>query len=486
MGVSFNLRLHAKQGQAFQTRGTEVLFGGAAGGGKSFLFRAAAITWCMAIPGLQVYLFRRTYPDLQKNHMMGTGSFPDLVAPLVLAGMAKIVENEIRFYNGPAGAVGSRVILCHCQHEKNIYDYQGAEIHVLMIDELTQWPASMYKYLRGRTRLGGLKIPAQYADVFPRILCGANPGGIGHNWVRKAWIADAAPLELRQMPQSEGGMTRQYIPARLEDNPTLVANDPGYEKRLEGLGSAALVRAMRLGDWNIVAGGALDDVWGDGSGIIVPRFKVPTSWRVDRSFDWGSAKPFSVLWWSQSDGTEATLPDGRKFCPPRGSLVLAHEWYGAKAENEGLMMSPRDIAKGIVERETSLVSGGHFHSTPRPGPADNQIRNVSQPGTPTIAQEMETAGVRWMESDKAPGTRKIGLELMRSRLREAAKEHPEGPGLYVMDHCRGAISRWPVLPRDEKDPDDVDSNAEDHDYDAARYRILGPKPILSSVKPLNL
>lgn len=473
---SVDLRLHPRQGKAFLSRATELLYGGAAGGGKSHLFRVAAIAWCMQIPGLQVYLFRREFPDLWKNHMEGPGSFPELLAPLVNVGACRINTNDkvIRFPR-----TRSAIHLCHCQYEKDVYGYQGAEIHVLIIDELTQWPASMYRYLRGRVRLGGLVIPLQFDGLFPRILTGANPGGIGHNWVKSSFIDNAIAGELMQMPREEGGMLRQFIPALLEDNPTLLDNDPAYEQRLEGLGSAALVKAMRHGDWNIVAGGALDDVWS--ARAIVPRFRVPTSWRVDRSHDWGSSKPFSNIWWAEADGTEATLPDGSKFCPPRGSLIACHEWYGSKAPNEGLMLSPREVAKGIKEREQSLVESKWIAATPNAGPADNSISSVSQPGTPTIADEMANEGVRWTSSDKAPGTRKIGLELIRSRLKESAKPLPEAPALYFMDHCRGLISRLPVLPRDPKNPDDVNSAAEDHDYDATRYRALAGKPMAMSI-----
>jgi hypothetical protein len=477
--MALDLSLHAKQTIAYESSAKEILYGGAAGGGKSHLFRVAAISWCAQVPGLQVYLFRRLFDDLYKNHMEGPTGFPALLAEWINAGHCKInlSKNFIEFWNG------AKIHLCHLQHEKDVLKYQGAEIHVLMMDELTHFSASMYRYLRGRLRLGGLKVPAELRGMFPRIICGSNPGGPGHNWVKAGWVDAAPALSVWQTGKKEGGLSRQYIPARLDDNPTLQDNDPDYLDRLEGLGNDALIKAMRDGDWNIVAGGALDDVWSDR--VIVPYFPVPGSWYIDRSFDWGSAHPFSVGWWAEADGTEATLPSGAKWCPPRGSIVLVGEWYGAKAPNEGLKMSPRDVARGIKEREAAMVEAKHLPSTPRAGPADNAISAVSQPGTPTIAEEMDREGVRWEKSDKAPGSRKIGLELMRSRLREAGREVPEKPGLYIMEHCRQAIAHWPVLPRDKKDPDDVDTDAEDHDYDMARYRVLGVKRI-AEVKPLRI
>lgn len=400
--------------------------------------------------------------------MEGPTGFPALLGDWIQSGFCRInwSKNFIEFWNG------AKIHLCHCQYEKDVTKYQGAEIHVLLIDELTHFTQSIYRYLRARCRLGGLKVPAKYRGLFPRVICGSNPGGAGHNWVKATFIDLAKPLTITQMPKEEGGMLREYIPARLDDNPTLVENDPDYADRLSGLGSPELVRAMLEGDWNIVAGGALDDVWSDR--VIVPRFRVPDSWRVDRSFDWGSSHPFAVCWWAEADGTEAEMSDGCKWAPPRGSLILCHEWYGAKGPNEGLKMSPRDVAAGIVEREMDLVES-KWCKQPRPGPADNSIAAVSQPGTPTIADEMGASGVKWTGSDKAPGTRKIGLELLRSRLREAGKDHPEDAALYIMDHCRNTIAQLPVLPRDPKKPDDVDTAAEDHIYDAIRYRVLAGK-----------
>ena len=457
------MSLHPKQQIALKTKATEILYGGSAGGGKSHLMRVLAIMYCYYVPGVQVYLFRRNYGDLYKNHMDGAGAFPEMLASMIQDGEVKIILGEIVFRNG------SKIHLCHCQHDSDVTKYQGAEIHVLLMDELTHFSEKVYRFLRGRCRIGGLPVPEKFAGKLPMILCGSNPGGVGHNWVRSTFVNAAPPMDVVRQSKGEGGMLRQFIPAKLQDNPTLTTNDPDYLDRLEGLGDAALVKAMRDGDWNIVSGGALDDVWSPR--VTVPRFAVPTSWRVDRSFDWGSSHPFSVLWWAESDGTEATMPDGSKFSPPRGTLVLAHEWYGAKGPNEGLKMSPRDVAKGINAREADLQAGKWIVGKPKAGPGDNSISAVSQPGTPTIADEMKSEGIRWELSDKAPGSRKIGLELVRSRLRESGKDRPENAALYIMAHCINALAHWPVLPRDPKNPDDVQTSAEDHDYDALRYRV---------------
>lgn len=277
------------------------------------------------------------------------------------------------------------------------------------------------------------------------------------------------------MEKSEGGMCRQYIPAKLEDNPTLLENDPGYLLKLEGLGSPDLVKAMKDGDWNIVAGGALDDVWRE-EVLVLPRFKVPAGWRLDRSLDWGSAKPFSVGWWAEADGTEAKiiLPNGKErlFCPVKGSLVRIAEWYGSPevGSNAGLRLGSREVARGIKEREEVLRRLKWIEGDVNAGPADNAIWSKDDDSSDSVAKIMEAEGVRWTTSDKSPGSRKVGLQLVRDRMIQSAKR--EGPGVYVMDCCHASRATLPVLPRDTRDPEDVDSASEDHAYDEWRYRIL--------------
>ena len=130
--AALNINLHDKQQQAFDSEATEIMYGGAAGGGKSHLMRMSAITWCAEIPGLQVYLFRRIRDDLVKNHMEGPSGFREFLAGWVECGFCQIVEDEIRFWNG------SKIYLCHCKDEKDRFKYQGAEIHLLLIDEASK------------------------------------------------------------------------------------------------------------------------------------------------------------------------------------------------------------------------------------------------------------------------------------------------------------------------------------------------------------
>lgn len=447
--------LHPKQAQAFLSDATEILYGGAAGGGKSFLLRVKAISCAMQVPGIQIYLFRRLYSELVKNHLEGPGGFRVLLEPYIRKKYCRITTAPpaIRFKNGSA------IHLCHCRFDGEVTRFQGAEIHVLMMDELTHFSETIYRFLRGRCRLPE-GIRGQYN--LPLILCGANPGGPGHNWVKRTFIDFAEPYMIRRMEKEEGGMLRQYIPARLEDNPSL--NKEDYEARLTGLKSPFLVRAMLEGSWDIVAGGMWDDVWNPELHVI-PPFEIPLSWRIDRSFDWGASKPYSVGFWAESDGSEVKLPDGQTLQTVRGDLFRIAEIYGWNGKpNEGAGDSPRTVASLILEKEKSLGLRGRV----KPGPADNSIFDSS--GCASIASEMERVGVRWNRSDKTPGSRRRGWVLLRQLLKNVSST--EEPSLRVFSNCVHFIRTIPVLQRSERDADDIDTTAEDHTADETRYRIL--------------
>lgn len=476
MEKQVSLSLHPKQGAAFLSRATEILYGGAAGGGKSHLLRVAALAWCYDIPGLQVYLFRRTFPDLCKNHIEGPSGFLALLGPWIECGFARFIysKNVIEFING------SRINLCHCQYPKDVQSFLGAEIHALLIDEVTQWTEDVYKFLRSRVRAVGIDFPDRYKGLFPRILLGANPGGVGHNWVRSTFVDFVGPMAYRRADKNDGGMLRQRIPALLEDNPSLMEQDSDYESRLHGLGNPALVKAMRWGDWDIVAGGMFDDLWRADVHVIEP-FAIPSSWRVDRSFDWGAAKPFSVGWWARSDGTQ--LDDGRVY--PPGTLFRVAEWYGVEKTNgrieanKGLRLLPQDIARGILEREARLGL------RVIPGPADPSIFDASAGAS--IATEMKKANVVWKRGTATPGSRVTRWQLLRKRLAASLEVHMEEPGIFFFNHCRdGAIRTVPTAVRDERKMDDVDTTIEDHALDEIGYRLMDEKSSAQKMRVIGV
>ena len=468
--VALNLHLHPKQGAALETPATEVLYGGAAGGGKSHLMRVAAIMWCASISGLQVYLFRRIRDDLIKNHMEGPKGFRAMLAGWENAGFCKLVEDEIRFWNG------SKIYLCHCKDEKDIYKYQGAEIHVLLIDEITHFTEAMYRFLRNRVRMVGITLPEQYKGTFPRIVNGGNPGNIGHLWVKATFIDAARPYQLREMPANEGGMLRQFIPARLEDNPSMTEDDPGYENRLEGLGSATLVAAMRWGDWDVIEG-AFFDVW-DRKRHVVKPFEIPDHWLRFRSMDWGSAKPFSVGWWTVVSDDFAA-PDGHWL--PRGCLVRYREWYGMKEGqiNVGIKLTAEEVAAGIVER-----NGNDQIAYTVIDPAA-----FSADGGPSIAERMMRAHVNTRRADNKRVSQRGamgGWDQMRARF---VGDSDGNAMLVTFSTCLDSIRTIPAMQHDVARPEDIDTDGEDHAGDEWRYACMSRPYIVSAPpkpKPMTL
>lgn len=472
MTPSFDVDLTAKQSAAIRSPATEILYGGAAAGGKSFFMRALAVILCGLIPGLNVYLFRRIREDLVKNHMEGPQGFPVMLASLIISGHVKVVEDEIRFWNG------SRIFLCHCKDEKDRLKYLGAEIHVLLIDELTTFTELIYRFLRGRMRSPGVEIPKWASDFFrekfgvelaakiPLLVASSNPGGIGHQWVKMGFIDGVEPFAIRQMPDDEGGMLRQYIPARLDDNPYVDAVD--YSKKLAGLGSKALVKAYREGDWNIVAGAFFDN-WRTDLHVI-PRWMPPADWTRFRSMDWGSSKPFSIGWWVVVPDTQwLQFHDGTERKIPRGALIRYREWYGCRKNehgqsipNEGLKLRNEAIAKGIKSRERGETIDETMSR------ADPSI--WKQEGGPSIYEQMVTiteagqgnAGPRFVPADNS---RVAGLAQMRARL--DWEDTAEGvPMIYCTEDCVDSIRIIPAIQHDEHKPEDVDTDAEDHCFAA--------------------
>ncbi len=468
--AELNLHLHPKQWVAFETLATEILYGGAAGGGKSYLMRVAAILWCSAIPGLQVYLFRRIRDDLFKNHMEGPKGFRAMLAGWENSGFCTIVEDEIRFWNG------SKIYLCHCKDEKDIYKYQGAEIHVLLIDELTHFTEAMYRFLRNRVRMVGIVLPPQYAGLFPRILCGANPGNIGHLWVKTTFVTAAEPMTITLTPASEGGMRRQYIPARLDDNPSMATDDPGYESRLEGLGSETLVRAMRWGDWDVIEG-AFFDCWDPKRHVIRP-FAIPEDWARFRSGDWGSAKPFSFGRWGVV-GEKLKTPCG--IWLPRGCIVRYHEWYGMQPgkPNVGLKLPADKVGMhlALIEADDQKLVGGVLD------PAA-----FSEDGGPSIAERINTELIkkkrvpfRPADNKRVPGRGSLGgWDQMRGRL---VGDEDGLPMIVTFSTAVDSIRTIPALQHDPLKPEDLDSDMEDHAADEWRYACMSRPWIRKPAEP---
>ena len=436
-------------------------------------------------------LFDREYKNLDDLVSKSHRWFPSLAGPKA---EWKASNSSFKW----VWATGEELLFRVIKRPEDYWNYHGQEFSWIGWNELTKYATpDLYEAMQSCNRtsfvpeLHTARVPVdkntwRYAtpDGKPlpplplRRRSTTNPYGPGHAWVKKR-LVDPAPagklitevtnvFNPRTQEREDVTKTRCRIFGSYRENIYLT---PEYVAELEGIRDENKRKAWLYGDWNIVAGGAISDVW-DESVHVLPRFQIPRGWYVDASFDWGSTHPFSVGVWAEANGEEAVLPDGTKFCPPAGSLIRCGEMYGATeiGRNEGLKWSARQIAKEYHKYRTGLVKARWIPYEPAAGPADNQIRNVNDVEVGTIEDRMADEKVYWENSDKSPGSRINGLQLARDML-ECALDG-EGPGLFFMENCRASISLLPNLPRDPKKQDDVDTTYEDHIWDETRYRIL--------------
>lgn len=371
---------------------------------------------------------------------------------------------------------GEELLLRYFDRTQDYWNYHGHQYPWIGWEELTNWPTlDGYHAMKSCNRSGRVGIPLRYR-------ANTNPHGLGHHEV-KAYIVDPAPAgvpiagEALTITGPDGedlkvpGWVRVRIQSHWSENRPLLEASPDYPATIKQAagGDVAKERAWLDEDWDIVAGGMFSDVWERGLHVLKP-FAIPPSWRIDRAFDWGSAKPFSVGWWAESDGTAARLADGTlKHFPPR-TLIRIAEWYGWNGKpNRGAGLSDSAIAQGILRREHELGLAGRVAI----GPADASMFDEENGDSPALIQQRH--GVRWDKADKSPGTRVRGWKLLRDRLKATKEKSREEPGLYVFETCTHFIRTVPIAPRHETKLDDVDTESEDHVLDETRYRILAPR-----------
>lgn len=456
--MKFNL--HPRQSTCFTSEATEILYGGAAGGGKSHCMRALAIYYAIHIPNVQIFLFRRLSEDLKKNHLDGSSGFVSSLSEMINKNLCSINYStaQITFWNG------AKIHLCHCQHEKDVIKYQGVEINILLIDELTHFTNYIYKFLRGRVRLGGLEVPSNLVGQLPRIVCGSNPGGIGHEFVKNEFIDGKELLKIYKMKDEDGGMLRQFIPAKLADNPTMTINDPLYKFKLLGLGGA-LARAMLEGDWDAIEGAYFDKF--DKTIHVTPSFDIPDDWYKIRGFDWGYSAPFGVLWAAVSDGSLINV-GGKKICFPRDSLIIYREYYGWTGKpNEGVKMELAEIGKNTKQMQGYEVMNNQVAD---PAIFDESKKNMGM----TQAEELAKYGCIYQRADNK---RVAGWQQIRARL----LGRDGSPLIYITEDCKSLIRTLPIMQYDKTKPEDLDTSLEDHLMDVLRY-ICMARPITINVK----
>jgi len=432
----------------------ETVYGGARGGGKTDGslgdFALHARRYKADAKGLFV---RRTRVALEPTIERAKQLFRPLGADWQ--------ESKSRFV-WPSGAL---LYFRYLERDADADNYQGHDYSRLYIEELTQFPSPDPVNKLKATLRSAAGVPTGF-----RATC--NPGGPGHTWVKARYI-DPGPWKIiREAYENPfDGTTvelgRVFIPAKLSDNPLLLHNDPLYVGRLQQSGSAQLVRAWLDGDWNIIEG-AFFDKWSARN--VVRPFEVPTLWTRFRSFDWGSARPFSVGWWAVA--SDDHVVDGATI--PRGALVRYREWYGSTGKpNEGLKLTAEQVAEGIKAKE--------LNDKITYAVADPSI--FREDGGPSIGERMRRVGVQWRPADNArvPGSGAMGgWDQMRARI--AGDER--GPQLFVFETCRDFIRTVPVLQHDDHRPEDLDTEGEDHVADEARYACMS-RPWMAKPTPAN-
>jgi hypothetical protein len=404
-------------------------------------------------------VFRESYKDL-KDVIERTHEYYPRIFP---SAKYNASEHEWRFPDG------EYLLMRYLTKPKDYNNYHGWQVPWMGFEELPSWATSeLYLKMHSCSRS---KHPGVAQRV--RIRATGNPLGPGHNWVKKRFALGGSN---HTRIITENGLTRCAIFGSLAENRTLLRSDPLYQQRVLNAckGNRLYIQAWVYGSWDVIAGGMFDDIWDPAIHVVEP-FAVPRDWRVDRSFDWGSTKPFSVGWWAQSDGSDYVDKVGSVHATVRGDLFRIGEWYGCEPEesNVGLKLLSPQIAAGIVEREFALA----IHDRCLPGPGDPSI--FTETDGKSIAGTM--SGIVRVDGQQYPGptffaadnSRVTGWDRVRTMLGNAkpgAEGMREHAGLFCVKTCLKLQELFPVTQRDKVYTDDVDSDTEDHLQDEVRYR----------------
>jgi hypothetical protein len=410
----------------------DVLYGGAAGGGKSYALLADLLRYAH-LPDHRALLIRRTLDELteliDKSKQLYPKAFPGAV-----------FKESKSMWMFPSGATAW---FSYLDRDKDVTRYQGQAFNWIGLDEITHYPTPfVWEYLRSRLRTTN-------PEIKPYMRCTANPGGVGGWWVKKMYIDPSPPYEsfaacdidsgeVYRWPQSheKAGQPlfqRKFIPARLTDNPYLM-QDGQYEAMLRSLPEVERKRLLD-GDWEVAEGAAFPE-FARPLHVMEP-FDIPIGWQRFRSADYGYASPSCVLWGTVDFD---------------GNIYIYRELYGAGYTGERLARLILEMERADPTMAMSIL--------------DTSCWNKTGLG-PSIAETMIRNGVRWVPADR---DRISGKVEMHRRL--AINEKTGEPKLKIFATCTNLIRTLSSIPTSKTNPEDVDTKADDHAYDALRYMIM--------------
>lgn len=471
----------------------EVMYSGTRGNGKT---DSLLMSFAMDVgkgwgPSLKGIILRQTHPMLKEVEAKSKRWFPRFWP-------SATYNEQSNMWTFPEGET---LVFNHLVDKNDFRRYLGHEYTFIGFEELITWPnlncyLDMFSCLR--STIPGIPL---------KIRSTTNPWGPSHNEIMDRFrIADRVegailgPLIANQVDEEGRKLPpRRAIFGHIRENQLIMAVQPDYMDQILVGKSDSQIKAWRDGDWNITAGGMFGDIWARHKDqILVPTFDVPENWVITRAYDHGSSKPFCCLWFAKSNGEDLTLPDGTVRITKRGDLFIIGELYGSTgSKDEGLNLPPHEITKKIIQYEMDRGWRGADgrNRRVRRGPADTGIW-VEMDGRPSLVNEMEKPvtvngvrirGIVWEQADKKAGSRKQGWELMRQKLAACAPVggYRDLPGLFVCMNCLNWIRTVPWLQRDDKDPDDVPENAEDHCAEATRFRLRYNEPAERLTRSLN-
>ena len=399
----------------------DVLYGGAAGGGKSYAMIIDPLRNCHK-KAHRALILRRSMPELREMIDKSRELYP-----LAFPG-AKFKEVE-KLWNFPSGA---KVEFGFLERDADVYRYQGQAYSWIGFDEITHLPTEFsWNYLASRLRTTDPTITTY-------LRCTANPGGVGSHWVKKRYIL---PAEHNTSFLGMDGLTRKFIPARLADNPYL-AKDGVYEQMLKSLPPTQRQQLLE-GNWDVAEGAAFTEF--EPLTHVITPFELPLHWERVKAVDYGYAAESCCLWgiMDMNDGT----------------LIIYRELYrkGLTGEELGTIITDMEL------EDPYSVSGV----------LDTAAWARTGTTGPTVGEALVRQGHKLRPADKNRVQGKI-------QIHEFLKVKENGrPRLQIFNSCPNLIRELQSIPLSKTNPEDVDTHASDHAYDALRYMIMS-RPRMAS------